>query len=150
MPARKIEWRSIRRDLEVTREAMRQARQAGSGAIARFVGDEPARQATGPALPRPDLSAASDGGTTDAAACWARLVRAWLLPSNELETIELSVEDLHSAFLEIFSAGGVHHVEQTRKFIDLLGDAPDKAWLLPTPGESRFVSAGDEPDTELE
>jgi hypothetical protein len=100
--------------------------------------------------PRPELAATPDGPATSFAACWARLVSQWLLPSSPLDSIELTIEDLHHAAREMFSAGGVHHVEQTRKFIDLLGDAPDKAWLVPTPGESRFVSAVDEPDTELE
>lgn len=69
-----------------------------------------------------------DDGRTDFAACWARLVRQWLLPSDPREAVELTVADLQAGMMELFSAGGVHHVAQARKIFDKLAEFPGHAW----------------------
>jgi len=105
--------------------------------------------ATPPQHPRPDLGATPDDPRTDFAACWARLILAWHLPSNQAAAIELAVADLRAAALELFSAGGVHHAHIARTYVDQLGRAPEKAWL----GLDEFDLAHlrpDLPDTELE
>lgn len=92
--------------------------------------------------PRPRLAATPDGAGTDFAACWARLTAAWQLPAAPLATLQLSVADLRAVALECFAAGGVHHVEITRQFIERLGEAPDRAWLQAAAIRARYTDQG--------
>ena len=85
-----------------------------------------------------------DDVRTDFAACWARLVRQWLLPSDPRETVELTVADLQAGLMEFFSAGGVHHVAQARRMFDKLAAHPSLAW------QAIDAAYGADDQTELE
>ncbi|MGD9632644.1 MAG: hypothetical protein AB7I57_18280 [Pirellulales bacterium] len=87
-----------------------------------------------------------DDPRTDFAACWGRLARQWLLPSDPTVVIELTVADLEAALMELFTAGGVHHVAQTRRLFDTLATNPALADLAVEAAYGRR----DLPDTELE
>lgn len=85
-------------------------------------------QRPGARHPRPNLATTPDGPGTDFASCWARLVSQWLLPSDPLQSIDLTVEDLHNGALEIFSAGLVHSATVQRNLVDKFAEDPDADW----------------------
>lgn len=88
-----------------------------------------------------------DDARTDFAACWARLCRQWLLPSDPTQPVELTVADLQAGMMELFSAGGVHHVAQARKIFDKLAEYPGHAWQAI---EAAYGGHLADVDTELE
>lgn len=82
----------------------------------------------GPRHPRPLLGATPNDPETGFAACWGRLVVAWHLPSNPHNSLEVTIEDLQAAALQLFSAGVVHHAAVARRLVDELAKAPESAF----------------------